>query len=127
VKTALIAAVLALFATAANAQLLKDIPEPTGVTPFGRVFVAYKRFAFLQFCNQAQYWISGDEIRRGRDVVKAVVAKAQEEDSTIDTDAVWKDARNSIAGLHANYYVCEDYKNKLYSMSFDTAYPITKP
>jgi hypothetical protein len=110
-------AALALGTPAANA-------DTTPATPASRVFVAYKHHAFLQFCHQARggylvQWIDDDEIDRADAVVKAVVAKAREQAPAIDTDEIWKAARQTIRGMFANLDMCQMEKNQLFGMAFD--------
>jgi hypothetical protein len=100
--------------------------------PSNRLLTAYKLYSTLQFCNQVRkgylvVWINDIELERAHVAVKAIEKKVLAEQSDIDTDAIWKQARSEMKGAWSNQASCQQGLQRLLLMSPVGVYDIQKP
>ena len=100
--------------------------------PVNRLFRGYQYYAHVKFCNQVREgylvkYVNDLEMERAEKAIKALVDKTTAEDTSIDTDYVWKEALKAVKGKYANDVLCRNSLVELFNLSPEPVYPITKP
>jgi hypothetical protein len=108
--------------------------------PSTRLLNGYRFFAHVRFCREARdgyasIYINDVEYERAEKVIKAIVEQTTKEDAAMNTDDVWEQALQSIAG-HLQPYratqdgqrqVCQHSLQQLFNMPPTPVYSIQKP
>jgi hypothetical protein len=104
--------------------------------PKSQLFVAYKLYAFAQFCHQLRQgyvvvYINDVEMERLRVVTKAIERRALVDDADLNTDALWRSAHETAMTKNSGWYgteaTCRQAKNELMNMSPVSVYTYQKP
>jgi hypothetical protein len=100
--------------------------------PVNQLFVAYKLYAHVQFCHQVRQgymvvWINEVELERARQAAKAVEKVALSENPDLDTDTLWRKAKEAAKGFRAWDWSCRAVFSELLAMSPVSPYKSEKP
>ena len=105
--------------------------------PSTRLMNGYRFFAHVQWCRDVarHVYIRDVEFQRAQTAIKAFEKQTKKEDATMNTDAVWQDALQSIQGYIAprranedgQDNACQNSLQQLFTMSPTPVYSIQKP
>jgi hypothetical protein len=91
---------------AAKEQAAREAAEErarVAALPSTRLMNGYRFFAHVQWCRDVarHVYIRDVEFQRAQTAIKAIEKQTKKEDATMNTDAVWQDALQSIQGYIA--------------------------
>jgi crotonobetainyl-CoA:carnitine CoA-transferase CaiB-like acyl-CoA transferase len=100
--------------------------------PINRVFRGYQFYAHVKFCNDVRegylvQYVNDAEMMRAEKAIKSIVEQATKDDTTINTDDVWKQALEAVQGKPASISFCQQSLAQLLNLSPTTVYSIAKP
>jgi membrane protein involved in colicin uptake len=100
--------------------------------PENQILSAYTLYVKTKYCNEIRQGylvqlVNDAELDRATTVVGAVVKKAKTADPSIDTDAIWANARNAAIGFSATEGSCRGSLGQIMSISPVDPYNIQKP
>ena len=125
---------------AAKEQAAREAAEErarVAALPSTRLMNGYRFFAQVQWCRDVarHVYIRDVEFQRAQTAIKAIEKQTKKEDATMNTDAVWQDALQSIQGYIAprranedgQDNACQNSLQQLFTMSPTPVYSIQKP
>ena len=125
---------------AAKEQAAREAAEErarVAALPSTRLMNGYRFFAHVQWCRDVarHVYIRDVEFQRAQTAIKAIEKQTKKEDATMNTDAVWQDALQSIQGYIAprranedgQDNACQNSLHQLFTMSPTPVYSIQKP
>ena len=125
---------------AAKEQAAREAAEErarVAALPSTRLMNGYRFFAHVQWCRDVarHVYIRDVEFQRAQTAIKAIEKLTKKEDATMNTDAVWQDALQSIQGYIAprranedgQDNACQNSLQQLFTMSPTPVYSIQKP
>ena len=125
---------------AAKEQAAREAAEErarVAALPSTRLMNGYRFFAHVQWCRDVarHVYIRDVEFQRAQTAIKAFEKQTKKEDATMNTDAVWQDALQSIQGYIAprranedgQDNACQNSLQQLFTMSPTPVYSIQKP
>jgi hypothetical protein len=100
--------------------------------PVNQLLMAYKLYSHVQFCNEVRQgymvvWINEVELERARQATKAIEKVALAENPDLDTDALWRKAKEAAKGFRAWDWSCRAVFSELLAMSPVSPYKSEKP
>jgi len=100
--------------------------------PINRLFRGYQFYVHVKFCNEVRegylvQYVNDAEMIRAEKAIKSVVDQSTTDDTSIDTDNVWKQAIAAVQGKPANINLCQHSLGQLLNLSPTAVYTVAKP
>ena len=100
--------------------------------PINRLYRGYQLYALVKFCNEVRegylvQYVNDTEMVRAKKAIKSIVDQAIKDDTTIDTDDVWKQALAAVQGKSASINFCQYALGELFNLSPTAIYTVAKP
>lgn len=100
--------------------------------PINRLFKGYQLYVHVKFCNEVREgylvkYVNDAELVRAEKAIKSIVDQATKDDTTINTDHVWKQALEAVQGKPASIDFCQSSLGQLLNLSPTAVYTVAKP
>jgi hypothetical protein len=101
-------------------------------TPEDKLYEAYWRFAFVQYCHKiregyAMIFVSDPEFYRAKTIAKAIEHNATSADGSLDTNKIWHQALDHSNRLPVSREWCQRAYRELVELSPAGVFKIEKP